>query len=166
MTISKKLFLMTALALNLGSLLNGSIDYQDQQIFNFAVTLSKQDDNNSKEVSQWLFEQTANNDFDTSKVSLIINAPLTLEEKVNRLAQIKPGLIKKYIITPLNIISPTVKKGIAISVTATVIIAAAAILPALTTFSTDMGSFAAKEYISYISNPSWYHFHGVFGAKK
>src|SRR5436190_23674181 len=111
MTISKKLFLMTALALNLGSLLNAYCYEPNQHIFDFAVTLSKQNNNNAKEISQWLFEQTAHNDFDTSKVLLILNAPLTLEEKTERLMQTKPGFIKKYTRKlNKNIISPIISK--------------------------------------------------------
>lgn len=166
MSISKKLFLMAAIALNMGSLLNAYNEHTFQSIFNFAVTLSKQEDSNAKVTANWLIQKVNQamktyhiDDISTiDRIELILNAPLTLEEKVERLTQLQPSLIRKYIIAPLNIISPTIKKSIAISTTAAAIVAAAAVLPAITTFSTDMGSFAAKECISYISNPQWYSF--------
>ena len=59
MTISKKLFLMTALALNLGSQLSAYTDSQElnQHIFDFAITLSKEDDNNAKKVAHWFLPE-------------------------------------------------------------------------------------------------------------
>ena len=144
MTISKKLFLMTALALNLGSLLNGSIDCQDQRIFNFAVTLSRQDDNNSKEVSQWLFEQMDNNDFDTSKVLLILDAPLTPQEKVNHLIKLQPNFLKKYASKlHKNIISPIISKTSSV-IKFTAATAAIIATPAIFILSAETGANVAE----------------------
>ena len=119
MTISKKLFLITAMALNLGSLLNAYNEYTLQSIFNFAVTLAKQDSPQAKTISSWLSQEltqeiNTRNNKNIERIELIINAPLTLEEKVERLTQIKPNFIQKYALSPLY----TTAKGLA-TVTAT-----------------------------------------------
>ncbi len=145
MTISKKLFLIAAVALNLGSLIHAfkfnEAQYTNQEIFNFAATLSQQNNDNAKVVSQWLIENIGKNGFDTHKISLIINSPLTLEEKVERLAQLKPGLIKRYAINPLYNITTALKKGLIFSTKTAAIIA----IPAIFILSAETGANVAKQ---------------------
>ena len=105
MIISKKLFLITAVALNLGSLLN-AYESTQQSVFNFAVTLSRQNNDDAKTIANWLLRELdqvieTHNTKNIDRIELILNAPLTLEEKIKALTRFKSSFIKKYALSPL-----------------------------------------------------------------
>src|SRR6266446_703624 len=104
MTITKKLFFITILCSILGSFTTNctvnSWQLHDQNIFDFAMTLSKQENNDAKEIARWLTARVAlnargDNNFNVHTINLIINYPLTLGEKIEQLKQIEPSFIRK-----------------------------------------------------------------------
>jgi hypothetical protein len=95
MNFSKVLFLTAILAI--GAQCSG-ITYQEQQqqVFNFAIDLHKQNDTNAKTIANWLEQGIRDNTFYSSDTAIIIiNAPLTLEEKIVHLLEFKTNLEKR-----------------------------------------------------------------------
>ncbi|HLW72952.1 MAG TPA: hypothetical protein VKR54_02805 [Candidatus Babeliales bacterium] len=94
MTISKKLLLLATLSLTLGSQL-GASDYQTKQqnIFNFALTLKQQNNEQAQIAANWLEEKLFYSNggwyFNTDAVTVILNAHLTPAEKIAYILKLK-----------------------------------------------------------------------------
>lgn len=96
MTISKKLFLLATLVV--GSQANMSAsqyltrnDIIKQEIFKFALTLKQQDNADAKMASEFLENELLGNSnfYNDDKIIMILNAQLTLEEKVTYILALK-----------------------------------------------------------------------------
>jgi hypothetical protein len=93
MTISKKLLLLATLSLTLGSHLGASDDSNKQQnIFNFALTLKQQNNEQAQIAANWLektvFSYSGGWRFNDT-VTMILNAHLTPAEKIAYILELK-----------------------------------------------------------------------------
>ncbi len=99
MTISKKLFLaaLVGLGLQMASI-RSEEPTQQQQIFDFAYTLQQQNNENAKIAGLWLEREVMDNNYAmpygcgyyvSDKIILVLDAKMTLEEKIAYILQIK-----------------------------------------------------------------------------
>ena len=99
MTILKKLFLMTIVALSCQAYVSASDYYaqeqaRKQQIFSFALHLRQYNDSNAQKAAQWLedelltIKQYCHTD-NVEKIILILTTHLTLKEKIAYILKLK-----------------------------------------------------------------------------
>ena len=100
MTISKKLLLLATLGLGLGSSINTIAaevySYEEtkkQNVFNFALNLKQQNNSQAQIAADWLETKLLNNGYYAysfgDKITLVLSANLTLEEKIGYILQLK-----------------------------------------------------------------------------
>lgn len=90
---------MATLGLGLGSQLNANLQEMRQRVFDFTITLSQENNNNAQTVAHWLTQENSVNYYsgNLESISLVLNAPLTFEAKIEHLLQLKTNLEKKAI---------------------------------------------------------------------
>jgi hypothetical protein len=99
MTILKKLFLMTIVALSCQAYVSASDYYaqeraRKQQIFSFALHLRQYNDSNAQKAAQWLEDEllTIKQQYcydNVEKIILILTTQLTLKEKIAYILKLK-----------------------------------------------------------------------------
>jgi len=132
----------------------------DQTIFDFAVTVSQQKDATAQTVAQWLTEEIGNEKFDKHKVTLIINSPLTLEEKIKYLntmylKTVQPNLIQQDTakVTHNNYIHAAIKTGLTL---ATMLTVSAIVWPVALVISTKLKPQLIEHYFDYCNQMTSY----------
>lgn len=160
MIISNKLFLIATLGLGLGSLNTICADYnlkQDQNIFDFITTMSKQEDAEVKAIAEWLTEEINNEHFDKHKVTLIINSPLTFEEKIVSLNAMYLKKTQSNLIEQNTIKSNNTNSAITKGLRFAIIMSLASIAwPIIVVISTKLNPNLIEFYLTYYSQMTSY----------